>query len=1047
MPLTESQQQAINKTKGPCVILAGAGTGKTFTIVEKVKNLSKIIEPSKILVLTFSNEATNSIREKVTSGDVCVKTFHGFCADLIREFGNWVGVDYDFEILLEDDAKVFLRKYLGISGYYADWYIKTIGNVKDFGITIENINEHISVLKDKLIKETKRADIEVYAEEADTQLKTLHLLSENSRDVKKKLTAFLEQYKRYQKYVNFVNAWAQYEKLKVKKQFLDFGDLTIKALEILSRINLGKKYKYVIVDEFQDTNKLQFELLKRMGIRDITIVGDLNQSIYGFRGSFKKIFDAFNKEFAVKKEGIIKLDDSFRSPDKILRTAHKLITNNYENPEDSILVKNYEHKEGENITLVELKNDAEEARKVAEIVKAHIEKGVSLKEICVLFRTHRQGKAIIDALLSKDIPISTAGEIDLLSRPEIKTTINYLAIINNLRERTGTGEQAYWNLFHYANNLSAEDSLKISRYLKQKRGEELSIDYVLVNKLQNLDLSPEGVRIIKNVLANLNILKESTTKDLPEIVLDIYELLGLNRRFSYERTNANLESMMNLREFYDLASQYETYHKDGLKGFIDYLEILEETNITIPASKIMNEDSVKVMTIHAVKGLEFEVVIITNLADKRFPIERTPKEPLIPKELMPEIADFLETKSLTEEEYEDEIKKFEKQSLILEERRLFYVAITRAKKKLYLTFAEGYGKETGPSRFLSEIGYAEIKNTKNKDINYELDLAEKCTIFTKDSKYEDYKSLVKKQILDSLDHEDFNSLVNRLSLYFTLRDELVPVLKHDIDEKELKKQLEKVKTGKSMVKFDKDNFTFSPTALLEYDSCPKKFELGKILQMPERGAFKLGAASAGSLIHEVLEEGVKNGFDSLEQFEDLANTKSKLNQYKGIDFADVKKLLKIFWLRNKGTYDKNTLTEYKLSVDIDGLKFYGIADRVDRKKDSDIIIDYKTQKEPLDTKERSWQLGYYAIAAKKLDLNPKKVILEMLRQEKPVIMDIDGDNVSAGRLKGFSLKEVEKELIETAKKIINDYETEFKPVEDDGPCRNCRYKFYCPKWG
>jgi DNA helicase-2/ATP-dependent DNA helicase PcrA len=1047
MSLTKSQQLAINKTKGPCVILAGAGTGKTFTIVEKIKNLSTTIEPSKILVLTFSNEATNSIRDKVTSGDVCVKTFHGFCGDLIREFGNWVGVDYDFEILLEDDAKVFLRKYLGISGYYADWYVKTIGNVKDFGITIQNINEHVSKLKDKLIKEAKRADIDVFAEEADTQLKTLHLLAENNRDTKKKLSEFLEQYKRYQKYVNFVNAWEQYEKLKLKKQFLDFGDLTIKALEILSKVDLSKKYQYVIVDEFQDTNKLQFELLKRMGIRDITIVGDLNQSIYGFRGSFKKIFDAFNKEFAVKKDDIIKLDDSFRSPDKVLRTAYKLITNNYENPEDSILVKNYEHKEGENISLIELKNDAEEARRIAEIVKAHIEKGVPLKEICVLFRTHRQGKAIIEALLSKDIPISTAGEIDLLSRPEVKTTINYLAMINNLRNRTGTGEQAYWNLFHYANNLSAEDSLKISRYLKKSRGEELSIDYVLINKLQDLNLSAEGVKTVKKVLATLNVLKESTAKDLPEIILDVYELLGLNRRFSYERTNANLESMMNLREFYEQASQYELYHKDGLKGFIDYLEILEDINVTIPASKIMNDDSVKVMTIHAVKGLEFEVVIITNLADKRFPIERTPKEPLIPKELMPEIADFLKTKSLTEEEYEDEIKKFEKQSLVLEERRLFYVAITRAKKKLYLTFAQGYGRETGPSKFLLEIGYDEIKANKSKDIKYEMDSDEKCTIFTKDSKYEDYKSLVKKQILDSLDHEDFNSLVNRLSLYFTLRDEKVPVLKKDIDEKELKKQLEKVKTGKSMVKFDKDNFTFSPTSLLEYDACPKKFELGKILQMPERGAFALGAASVGSLIHEVLEEGVKNGFDSLEQFEGLADTKSKLSQYRGIKLDDVNKLLKIFWLRNKGIYDKNTLTEYKLAVDIDGLRFFGIADRVDKTKDGDVIIDYKTQKDALDTKERSWQLGYYAIAAKKLGLNPKKVILEMLRQEKPVIMDIDGDNVNAGRLKGFSLKEVEKELAETAKKIINDYETEFKPVEDDNPCRFCRYKFYCPKWG
>ncbi len=1029
---TPNQMKAIEKTKGPCVILAGAGTGKTFTLAEKIKYLTKSIKPSEILCLTFSNEATNNIKNKVDNSEVSIKTFHSFCADLIREYGNWVKVNYDFDILMEDDAIIFVCKYLNIDSYHADLYLRSMSVAKDLGVTLPSIEEYVDKLKKELIKEYK--NFEEYALELDILLKTNRDID---REKKREIKDFLNSYNKYSKYNDFVNAWKEYEKLKGDKKLLDFGDLTLKALEILDRVDISKRYKYIIVDEFQDTNKLQYDLIRKMDINDITIVGDLNQSIYGFRGSFSKIFDEFKKEFKVKE--IDKLDESFRNTNKILRLAHKLILNNRN--EECFLIKNKNKIEGENIELVELKNEAEEARKISEIIQKNIKKGVPLKEICVLYRTHKQGRAIIETLLSKDIPISTAGEIDLLFRPVIKTCINYLSIINNLRERTGTGEQAYWNLFHYSNNLSPEDSIKIARYIKSKRDKEISIDYALINNLKDINLSAEGNKIVKRVLEKLYLLKDSLNKSLPELVLDIYESIGLNRRFSYERTPENIEAMMNLRDFYNLASDYESLHKDGLHGFIQYLETVDKANITIPASKITDENSVRVMTLHAVKGLEFKVVILTNLADARFPIQRTPREPLIPKELMPSIASFLKDKTISDEEYDDVIKQFEKEILLKEERRLCYVGITRAKEKLYLTFSRLYKKETGPSIFLTEMGYDEIKKELNKEVDYEYDDEDKATIFSKLSENEEQRNLLKKQFIESLDSEDFKSSLDRLGLYFTLKDEKIPDF-DCLDKENLKKY---VKAPKSRLIFDKENFTFSPTKLIVYKECPKKYELSEVLQMPERGAFGFSGASTGTLIHAIAEEGVKKNLKTYEDFEKILNEKVKLNEFKGVDLDDAKKLLKIFFIRNKGVYDENTITEIGLRVDLNGLKFYGKADRIDRRKDGDVIVDYKTQKTAISPEDRNIQMGYYAIASRKKNFKPIKIILDMLRQEKPIEMEIKGDEVSGGRLKGFNLKEVEKELIAIANNIVNDYEKGFKVTEDANECRDCRYKFYCVK--
>ena len=496
--------------------MAGAGTGKTTTLIEKIAYLIETgkYKPDEILCLTYSNEATNDLKNKLSekvkfSSDVTVKTFHSFFAELLREHGGILKIEPDFEILLPDDAKVMLNRYFDIPPYHAQRYISTMATAREFSITLDDIKKHTA----KILKEFNiKGDLDEYAEKKEYELKTLHLESAETKEErkeqrakKKDLSGFLKDYLGYTNYTRFIEAWENYEKLKKEKNLLDFSDLTNFALELFRKFDLREvtnQYKYVFVDEFQDTNKQQFELIENLAKShgNITIVGDQNQSIYGFRGAYKESFEHFEKAFKVTDKDRFFLDKSYRSPNTVLRVAHKLIVNNYSNPKECPMIENGEKREGQKVKCFRMLNKNEEARKVAELVEEEIDKGTPLKEICVLFRTHAQGKLIRKALEAKKIPIIGAGETDLLSRREISTVIAHLSMLNNLRERTGTGEQAWWNLFHYNNRLSPEDTMKIGHYIKSKSNTHKSIDEAVLSGIDKIQLSEEGERIVGRVI-------------------------------------------------------------------------------------------------------------------------------------------------------------------------------------------------------------------------------------------------------------------------------------------------------------------------------------------------------------------------------------------------------------------------------------------------------------------------------------------------------------------------------------------------------------------
>ena len=1069
--LNTVQKAAVEKTSGPCIILAGAGTGKSHTVIEKINFLveKKIHPADEILCLTFSNEATNSLKRKVRDrigGDVTVKTFHSFCSDVLREHGHLIGIDEGFEVLVPDDAKVFVHKYLGITPYWSGRYVSVIQMAKDFGIRLSDIEEYTDGILGALSKFHNTGSLDEYAERQRYRLSTLHLdpsdTKENRkaiRDEKRELKEFMSLYDEYRKFKDFTIAWKSYDELKKEGKYLDYSDLITFCLDLFNQYGgerVSENYSYVFVDEFQDTNRLQFDLIRHIcKNNDITVVGDPNQSIYGFRGAYKESFDQFKKSFDVNDEtDVFKLEKSYRSPDKVLDISHQLIQNNYEDPNECVHVKNAHNQAGQDVKIVELVNSKEEARYISEEVEKAIGEGVSPDQICILHRTHRMSAIIRRALESKNIPVITAGKTNLLQTEEIRTAIAYLGTLSNLIQRSGTGEQGWWDLFHYRNALSPPDSVKLGRYLKSKRKEEISIDEALLSARKEIGLSPSGEKTVEWVVEGLKKCMKASRKSLPDLILDIYGISGLNRAFTYERSARNIEALMNLRKFHEMADQFYQKHGKTVPQFIEYVEMMDSLGVEIEAEKIRHIDAVRLMTFHAVKGLEYELVIVSNMAKDRFPISRTQTESLIPNHMLPDYQIELEKLGdANEKEREKHLKKYEKNKLLYDERRLCYVAWTRAKKSLTITYARSYNNEadsTQQSPFLDEIRYRE-----NTSCEYSKDYGETSTLLAPSSYAERYKSLLKDQLIKSLDRDNLSEIVARTISYLAARDQkpidLNELSKVRIGEKDQIIHINKSKERLSGLKFDPKDYSFSPTSLIEYDSCPKKFELKNLLQMPERGDFDAGGTSTtmGSFIHRVLEDGVKDRFKTLEEYIKHSKELMKSPEYPKIDEKEAEHLINVFWARNRRKYGENSKTEIKLTHELGGYRFFGVADRVDELEDGTYeLIDYKTNSKPLEPKKRAWQLGFYTLALQAAGYTVSKLTLEMLRLEKPyeLTLDSEGNATAPGNTKGFNLNEVRQELIETCKKIEHDFEHEFTPTEEEN-CRFCGYKFYCPRWG
>ena len=610
--LNDKQREAVEHIDGPCLVIAGAGSGKTKVLTTRIANLIAQGIPSyNILAITFTNKAAHEMKERleklVPDNQAFVGTFHSFGVRIIRENAPLLGLDRNFSILDSDDVLSIIKKILKDNGYDTKnnppSYIRNrISTIKNDMLTDDEINNTLRTPQDKIA-------IEVYY---------------------------------------------QYKDVLRKNNSVDFDDLLRLPVKLFTEHKdvlayYQEKYRYILIDEYQDTNEVQYKLSKLLAkkYQNIFIVGDPDQSIYMFRGAnFRNILN-FEKDY--KNAKVIPLEENYRSKTSILDTANSVIKNNKERKEKKLWSSKGE---GSKVKYLRAYDGKHEINLVLDEIKRLLEQGYEKKNISVLYRTNAQARLVEEMFLKANVPYKVVGSYYFYSRKEIKDLICYLRLI-----------------------LNNNDEISLRRIINvPKRG----IGPSTIQKLENV-AKEKNISIFEAIESGrekefkdliLDLTQKSEDLTLTELIDLILDETNMKSEYENDKSLENELRLDNLEEFKSITKTFE--ERTGSVSLADFLE--EISLIADVTEHKEDEDVVTLMTIHSAKGLEFEVVFLIGMEDGIFPHQNS----------------FCEEGGLEEE------------------RRLCYVGITRAKEKLYISNAKRrilYGKDVmnPPSRFIKEI--------------------------------------------------------------------------------------------------------------------------------------------------------------------------------------------------------------------------------------------------------------------------------------------------------------------------------------------------------
>ena len=642
--LNNKQYEAVINTEGPCLIIAGAGSGKTKVLTHKIAYLmgEKKVLPWNILAITFTNKAANEMKERISNligdavNDMWIGTFHSICVRILRKFIDRIGFDSSFIIFDTTDQRTMIKQIL-----------------KELELD-EKLFSDRSVISEISNAKNDMVEPDIY------QARTIG-------DFRKEKIA--EVYIRYQKRLKENNA-------------IDFDDIinyTIKILmenpDILEYYS--NKFKYILVDEYQDTNKSQFTLITLLASKhgNITAVGDNDQGIYSFRGADITNILNFEKDFPGTK--IIKLEQNYRCTGNILKVANAVIKHNEKKYEKKLWTEN---EEGNLPRVHTADNEYDEGKYIVEQIEyLKREEYYKYSDFAVLYRMNTQSRAIEEILRREGIPYKIIGGLKFYERKEIKDIISYLRLVQNPSDnlslnriinepKRGIGKTSLDNIAKVA------EQNNISMYEVIKHAEQYGLNRVYLN-------SREFINCMEEFISKKDEIKIS------ELIKKILKETGYTKALENENTQEAENRIANLEEFLTVAVEFEEESaENGLSNFLEGITLSSDLD-----NMEETEESVTLMTLHSAKGLEFPVVFLVGMEEGIFP----------------------GYKSIGEE------KELE------EERRLCYVGITRAKNYLYLTNSKQrttFGSTTYnmPSRFLNEIpkdlldGYEENKKQMNK---------------------------------------------------------------------------------------------------------------------------------------------------------------------------------------------------------------------------------------------------------------------------------------------------------------------------------------------
>ena len=898
--LNSNQHAAIKYISGPLLIVAGAGTGKTTTLVEKIKYLitKKKVRPEEVLCLTFTEKAAFEMEERVDKAlpygffQMWISTFHSFADEILKREVNHIGLNPAYSLMTKAQTILFFKNNL----FEFDLkYFRPLSNPTKF---IEGLLQHFSRLHDEDISPE---------EYIKWTTKSAYAKATPDKEEKEKM-------------IELGKSYAKFQELKIKHDVLDFDDLIFYLLKLFRKRphilkQYQKQFKHVMVDEFQDTNIAQYELIKLLCPKKskpkLTVVGDDSQAIYKFRGASVSNILSFMHDYPNAKQ--VTLVDNYRSNQTILDHAYKLIKNNDPDTLEAKLgiskeLKSHKKNIKEAVELTLFENGDSEAQWVAKKIQDLIKtQKYEFRDFAILVRANNHSELFVNTFLRNGIPYQFLGPGTLFKQPEVRDLIAYLKVITNLEDNVALYRLLSLDIF----NIDPADIILLIGFSKKTtlplfQGIEIYLSFFYQELYSNgnliykkyLPLLKETSReklyeFLLMIKRHLLRLKKDTS---PELLYYFLEDSGLLKKATQIATEADEKRILNITKFLNLLKHlHDTeIHFDVFKA-VDYITMSQELGESPLAldTDVALANAVNILTVHSAKGLEFPVVFLPNLVSGRFPTYMRREQIPIPDELIKE--------QLPQGDYHLE-----------EERRLFYVGMTRAMDHTYISASKYYGdgrRQRKVSPFVIETLGQEA---------------------------------VEKQ--DSLR----STLENQLSIFDFKKIEAIE--------------------SKPVLKLSQ----FSYSQLEIYEVCPLQYKFQYIFKIPTPPA---AAASFGSSIHKVLQEfyegfindrswGLDEILKLLETHWDPGGYESKSAETYAKRQAKEMLTKYIEKIHKNDVVIKNLEKLFKIKID-DKTYLTGKIDRVDEKGNGVIeIIDYKTGNRPDDRiLQKSLQLSIYALAA------------------------------------------------------------------------------------
>ncbi len=980
--LNAEQKAAVAYGDGPLLIIAGAGTGKTTVVTERIKHLigSGRAKPQEILALTFTEKASREMEERVDMSlpygvtQMWISTFHSFCDRVLRAEAINIGLDPGYKLMTEAETILFFRKNLFKFDLH---YFRPLGNPTKF---IAGMLGHFNRLKDEDVSpEQYLAWVKSQNSELTDQTK--------------------EEREEIAKYKELANAYRVYEELKVKEGVVDYADLISNSLKLFrNRKNILKHYqeqfKYILIDEFQDTNFAQNELAILLAgeKQNITVVGDDDQAIYRWRGAAVSNIIQFRQHFPKVK--IVVLTKNYRSTTEILNRSYDLIQ--YNNPDRLEIVEKVDKKlesmrwvNGKKIEIIYADRVENEADAVAKIIKAEVKTNKhSWRDFAILVRANNHADPFVRALMRAGVPYQFLGPGQLFRQGEVKDLIAYLKVLYNLEDNVAMyrvltmewldiSPREVASVVSYGRRLGLslfEACERLGGVVKNNNNFSPTGGNGFVNsRFAPLpSVSPEAAakikKLVEMIYRHLGTIKKETAG---QILYFFLQDTGLLQKLTLYKSAKEEKIAVNIAKFFDKLKTYEVDHEDaGVFAVVDWIDL----SLTLGESPLAADidwsenDAVNILTVHSAKGLEFPAVFLVNLVSARFPTTQRHEQIPIPEALIKEL--------LPTGDYHLE-----------EERRLFYVGMTRARDSLYFTAAKYYGegkREKKLSPFIIEaVGEERLKTLESQ-----------------------------------------TSSAKQLSLL----------------------EWEKVEAEPGEALHAKPLNYLSYSQVETFKTCPLQYKYRYVLRIPVPPS---AALTFGDTMHRTMRDFYELVIAGADPDKNTLLTLYGRN-WSSLGFGDKRyeekmknqgeKLLEEFWAKGYDPKRVPTNLEQPFKIKITPqLQLGGKIDRVDQLENDKIeIIDYKTGAAPKSRDVASdLQLTVYALAATDKGLYrkpPEKVIVSFYFFEGQ-------EKISATRTQE-QLEQVRSEIAQKAKEIAS---SDFAPTPGKH-CDFCEFRLICEAW-